>query len=104
MSQSDLGRSGPGLDGFRALAAKHRLVPVWRELVADTITPVAAFLQHRRVATAVRASSSSRSRGVSAGAATRSWDADPLATMTVGGRPGDASRARSTSTPPPGAG
>ncbi len=36
--------SGPGADGFRALAAKHRLVPVWRELVADTITPVAAFL------------------------------------------------------------
>ena len=27
------------------LAAKHRIVPVWRELVADTITPVAAFLQ-----------------------------------------------------------
>jgi anthranilate synthase component I len=36
--------SGPGLDGFRSLAAKHRLVPVWRELVADTITPVSAFL------------------------------------------------------------
>ena len=36
---------GPGRDGFRALAAKHRIVPVWRELVADTITPVAAFLQ-----------------------------------------------------------
>jgi len=36
--------SGPGRDGFRALAAKHRLVPVWRELVADTITPVSAFL------------------------------------------------------------
>jgi len=37
--------SGPGGAGFRALAAKHRIVPVWRELVADTITPVAAFLQ-----------------------------------------------------------
>ena len=36
---------GPGPDGFGALAAKHRIVPVWRELVADTITPVAAFLQ-----------------------------------------------------------
>src|SRR6202044_2471346 len=36
---------GPGPDGFRALAEKHRIVPVWRELVADTITPVAAFLQ-----------------------------------------------------------
>ena len=36
---------GPGGAGFRALAAKHRIVPVWRELVADTITPVAAFLQ-----------------------------------------------------------
>jgi anthranilate synthase component 1 len=27
------------------LASRHRIVPVWRELVADTITPVAAFLQ-----------------------------------------------------------
>jgi anthranilate synthase component 1 len=26
------------------LAATHRLVPVWRELVADTVTPVSAFL------------------------------------------------------------
>jgi anthranilate synthase component I len=37
--------SGPGAAGFRSLAGKHRLVPVWREMVADTITPVAAFLQ-----------------------------------------------------------
>jgi anthranilate synthase component I len=37
--------AGPGLHGFRALVEKHRIVPVWRELVADTITPVAAFLQ-----------------------------------------------------------
>ncbi len=37
--------SGPGEDGFRSLAAKHRIVPVWRELIADTITPVGAFLQ-----------------------------------------------------------
>ena len=35
--------AGPA--GFRAMAARHRIVPVWRELVADTITPVAAFLQ-----------------------------------------------------------
>jgi len=27
------------------LAGGHRIVPVWRELVADTVTPVAAFLQ-----------------------------------------------------------
>ena len=27
------------------MASGHRIVPVWRELVADTITPVAAFLQ-----------------------------------------------------------
>lgn len=38
------GASGPGAPGFVSLAAKHRIVPVWRELVADTITPVAAFL------------------------------------------------------------
>lgn len=30
---------------FHALAARHRIVPVWRELVADTLTPVGAFLQ-----------------------------------------------------------
>ncbi|MGD0312390.1 MAG: anthranilate synthase component I [Acidimicrobiales bacterium] len=39
------GSVGPGVAGFRALAARHRIVPVWRELVADTLTPVAAFLQ-----------------------------------------------------------
>ena len=37
--------AGPGRDGFTTLAAKHRIVPVWRELVADTLTPVGAFLQ-----------------------------------------------------------
>ena len=36
---------GPGVNGFRSLATRHRIVPVWRELVADTITPVATFLQ-----------------------------------------------------------
>ncbi len=39
------GPDGPGLTGFHTLASKHRVVPVWRELVADTLTPVAAFLQ-----------------------------------------------------------
>ncbi len=38
-------RSGPGPTDFRALARKHRVVPVWRELLADTLTPVAAYLQ-----------------------------------------------------------
>ena len=35
----------PTLDEFRALAAGHRVVPVWRELMADTVTPVAAYLR-----------------------------------------------------------
>ena len=38
---------GPGactLERFTALAAGHRIVPVWRELVADTLTPVGVFL------------------------------------------------------------
>lgn len=39
------GSAGSAFEEFRDLAAKHRIVPVWRELVADTITPVAAFLQ-----------------------------------------------------------
>ena len=39
------GPTDSGVDGFRALARRHRIVPVWRELVADTVTPVAAFLQ-----------------------------------------------------------
>ncbi len=39
------GSEGPGLAGFESLASKHRVVPVWREMVADTLTPVAAFLQ-----------------------------------------------------------
>ncbi|MGH9080499.1 MAG: anthranilate synthase component I, partial [Acidimicrobiales bacterium] len=38
------GHMGPDSSGFRILARKHRVVPVWRELVADTLTPVAAYL------------------------------------------------------------
>ncbi len=37
--------AGPSLERFRSMARQHRIVPVWRELVADTFTPVAAFLQ-----------------------------------------------------------
>lgn len=33
----------PTRDEFRSLAAGHTVVPVWRELLADLITPVAAF-------------------------------------------------------------
>src|SRR3954453_446423 len=33
----------PSRDEFHALAREHTVVPVWRELVADLITPVAAF-------------------------------------------------------------
>jgi anthranilate synthase component 1 len=35
----------PGRDRFVALARRHRLVPVWCELVADTVTPVGVFLR-----------------------------------------------------------
>jgi anthranilate synthase component 1 len=34
----------PGLAVFTELCRDHRIVPVWRELVADTLTPVSAFL------------------------------------------------------------
>jgi anthranilate synthase component 1 len=37
--------AGPGVDAFCALARGHRIVPVWRELVADTLTPVGAYLR-----------------------------------------------------------
>ena len=33
----------PGREEFHQLATDHTVVPVWRELVADLITPVAAF-------------------------------------------------------------
>lgn len=33
----------PSRDEFRALAHSHTVIPVWRELVADLVTPVAAF-------------------------------------------------------------
>ncbi len=33
----------PSRDEFRALAREHSVVPVWRHLLADLITPVAAF-------------------------------------------------------------
>lgn len=35
----------PGPEEFRALAEHHSVVPVWCEMVADTLTPVGAFLQ-----------------------------------------------------------
>ena len=33
----------PTREEFHQLAADHTVVPVWRELLADLITPVAAF-------------------------------------------------------------
>ena len=33
----------PSREEFRRLATRHRVVPIWRELLADLITPVAAF-------------------------------------------------------------
>jgi anthranilate synthase component I len=33
----------PSRDDFRAMARKHTVIPVWRELLADLTTPVAAF-------------------------------------------------------------
>ncbi len=33
----------PSRDEFRALARAHTVVPVWREILADLVTPVAAF-------------------------------------------------------------
>jgi anthranilate synthase component 1 len=35
----------PGRDEFRALAREYTVVPVWREVLADLTTPVAAFLR-----------------------------------------------------------
>ena len=60
----------PDPDRFAELAKGHRIVPVWTEVVADTLTPVAAFL-----AAVVGDGPGflwSRSRAASGGAATRS--------------------------------
>jgi anthranilate synthase component I len=35
----------PARDDFRSLAARHRVVPVWREVLADLETPVSAFVK-----------------------------------------------------------
>jgi len=35
----------PSLDEFRSLARTHTVIPVWRELLADLTTPVAAYLR-----------------------------------------------------------
>ena len=35
----------PSREEFRALAREHTVVPVWREVLADLTTPVAAFLR-----------------------------------------------------------
>src|ERR1700737_343759 len=41
-------RYRPDLNDFRDLAKQYRLVPVYRQLVGDTLTPVTAFrkIQH----------------------------------------------------------
>ena len=44
-SRAFAGGDRPGLETFFELSHDHHIVPVWRELVADTLTPVAAFLQ-----------------------------------------------------------
>ena len=35
----------PTREEFRVLAREHTVVPVWREVLADLTTPVAAFLR-----------------------------------------------------------
>ncbi len=40
-----LGTLGPSPDEFRELTSRHLIVPVWREVVADTLTPVSAFMK-----------------------------------------------------------
>ncbi|MBV8949648.1 MAG: anthranilate synthase component I [Actinobacteria bacterium] len=39
------GSARPSLEEFRALAADHTVVPVWREVLADLETPVSAFVK-----------------------------------------------------------
>jgi len=41
----DLIRHWPERDTFRALSEQHRIVPVWREVLADAFTPVSAWLR-----------------------------------------------------------
>ncbi len=43
MSTPDAAPVEPGLDAFLAYAKDHRVVPVWRSLLADQVTPVAIF-------------------------------------------------------------
>ena len=38
-------RHEPDLDNFLSLARSHAVVPVWREVLADAMTPVSAFLR-----------------------------------------------------------
>jgi anthranilate synthase component 1 len=40
-----MSRHRPDRSVFRELAARHRIVPVWREVLADAVTPVAAWLR-----------------------------------------------------------
>ena len=42
-AQSATAQASPGLDEFCELGRRYSVVPVWRELVADSLTPVGAF-------------------------------------------------------------
>ena len=37
------GRVSPDEEQFRKLSLEHRVVPIWRQLIADAVTPVGAF-------------------------------------------------------------
>jgi len=39
----------PGREAFAALAADHVVVPVWREVIADLLTPLAVYQRLRDV-------------------------------------------------------
>src|SRR5438128_1699073 len=41
-------RYSPSLEEFRAAARRGNLIPVWRELLADRVTPVSSYAQLRR--------------------------------------------------------
>src|SRR5690606_8649731 len=74
----------PSLDEFRSLARTHTVIPVWRELLADLTTPVAAYSRLVGLGTAVLLESAAHG-----GASWGRWSfggRTPSATRTARGR------------------
>lgn len=83
----------PNPKEFAALAAKHRVVPVWTELVADSETPVTAFAKiagpEEPAFLSSRPSRTKRADAIPSSVPARNANSSPAARTSRSGKAGD---------------